>query len=81
MLRVPITVSTNARSKKLWLCVNDSAEPFSHNALIPKKHVSVPLEYLHNLGSALQGSDFALDPTRASLFGKRTSNVPMASFP
>ncbi|PPQ97480.1 hypothetical protein CVT26_002828, partial [Gymnopilus dilepis] len=62
MLSVPITVSTKARSKKLRLCVNHSAEPFSRNSLIPRKHVSVPLDNLHDLGSALRRARARLGP-------------------
>ena len=62
MLSVPITVSSKARSKKLRLCVNHSAEPFSRNSLIPRQAVSVPLDNLHNLGSALRRARARLGP-------------------
>ncbi|PPQ85330.1 hypothetical protein CVT26_001096 [Gymnopilus dilepis] len=62
MLCVPITVSTKARSNKLRLCVNHSAEPFARNSLIPREAVSVPLDNLHNLGAALRRARARLHP-------------------
>ncbi|PPQ75846.1 hypothetical protein CVT26_001222, partial [Gymnopilus dilepis] len=53
MLSVPITMSPKARTRKLRLCVNHSAEPFSRNSLIPRSAIAVPLDNLHNLGSPL----------------------------
>ncbi|KDR82212.1 hypothetical protein GALMADRAFT_18481, partial [Galerina marginata CBS 339.88] len=54
MMVVPIVVSTKARSGKLRMCVNHSAEPFARNMMIPKSVVSVPLDNLHDLGCVLR---------------------------
>lgn len=62
MLSVPVTVSTKARSSKLRLCVNHSAEPFARNPLISKHDVSVPLDNLHDLGIALRRARARLGP-------------------
>jgi len=52
-MAIPITVAVKPHSDKLRLCANHSAEPFSHNTMIDKGNVAVPLDNLQALGQAL----------------------------
>ncbi|CAA7269722.1 unnamed protein product [Cyclocybe aegerita] len=76
MLSVPVTIATKAHSEKLRLCVNHSAEPAARNSLIPKCHVSVPLDNLHDLSRALCNARASLGPDSRIVLWK--SNVKRA---
>jgi hypothetical protein len=54
MFGIAIGVVPKPHSTKLRLVVDQSAEPFSLNALIPRDKVAIPLDNLHHLGSALR---------------------------
>ncbi|KAF5383939.1 hypothetical protein D9757_007395 [Collybiopsis confluens] len=54
MQSIPTVVVPKPRSNKLRLTVNHSAEPFPPNSWIDRRHVSVKLDNLHDLGAALR---------------------------
>ncbi|KAF5358697.1 hypothetical protein D9757_014374 [Collybiopsis confluens] len=54
MQSIPTVVVPKPRSNKLRLTVNHSAKPFPPNSWIDRRHVSVKLDNLHDLGAALR---------------------------
>jgi hypothetical protein len=54
MQSIPYSVVPKPHSDKLRLVIDQSAEPYSLNSLIPKCTIYVPLDDLHLLGEALR---------------------------
>jgi hypothetical protein len=53
MTAIPIGVVPKPHSTKLHLVVDQSSGENSPNSLIPREHVTVPLDNLHDLGDRL----------------------------